>query len=557
MAKDLLTRALSQALARAKESGELAGEASAEIELQPPRDRRWGDLSTNLPMVVASAASRTPREVAEIILQHLKLPEGLVARVEVAGAGFLNFTLSPAWLRGTVRQVLAEGDRFGCSDEGQGRKLLLEFVSENPTGPVGVVQGRAAAIGDTLAHLFERTGWQVSREYYVNDALNSTQVRRFAETLEARYLQQLGQEAVVPEDGYQGDYVVGMANEIVEREGDRYLSMAAEERLDVFTDYFLRMIVESQRRDMSAFGIEFDTWFFESSLYDGGEVEATIGALKAGGHTYEADDALWFRATDFGDEQDQVLVRRDDRPSYLAADIAYHKNKFDRGFDRLVDIWGPDHHGHVTRLKAGVQALGYNPEQFEILIHQIVRLFRGSEMVRMSKRAGDIVPLSGLIEDVGADAARFFFLMQSMESHLDFDLELAKKQAADNPVYYVQYAHARICSILRSAEERGKALPEIGDVGLDLLGEPDELELMRKLAELPEEIGQAAARYEPHRMTRYARELAGTFHSFYTNCRVLGEDAALTGARLCLVTATRIVLGIVLSIIGVSAPERM
>ena len=369
MAKDLLTRALSQALARAKESGELAGEASAEIELQPPRDRRWGDLSTNLPMVVASAASRTPREVAEIILQHLKLPEGLVARVEVAGAGFLNFTLSPAWLRGTVRQVLAEGDRFGCSDEGQGRKLLLEFVSENPTGPVGVVQGRAAAIGDTLAHLFERTGWQVSREYYVNDALNSTQVRRFAETLEARYLQQLGQEAVVPEDGYQGDYVVGMANEIVEREGDRYLSMAAEERLDVFTDYFLRMIVESQRRDMSAFGIEFDTLFFESSLYDGGEVEATIGALKAGGHTYEADDALWFRATDFGDEQDQVLVRRDDRPSYLAADIAYHKNKFDRGFDRLVDIWGPDHHGHVTRLKAGVQALGYNPEQFEILIH--------------------------------------------------------------------------------------------------------------------------------------------------------------------------------------------
>ncbi len=557
MARELIKEALSKALAAAREAGEVPGDLGVEAELRPPRDRRWGDISTNLPMVIASAANLNPRAVAQAMVARLDLPEEVVQKVEVAGAGFINFTLSPEWLRGVVRRVLTEGENYGRSDAGGGKKLLLEFVSANPTGPLAVVQGRAAAIGDTLANLLAHTGWRVSREYYVNDATNSTQVRRFAETLEARYLQHFGREAAVPEDGYQGDYVVEMAEELVKEQGERYLDMEPEERLSALTEYSLQRIVESQRRDMQAFGIEFDTWFLESSLYENHEVEATMDALKAGGYTYEAEGALWLRATELGDEQDHVLVRRDGRPSYLAADIAYHRNKFERGFDRLVDIWGPDHHGHITRLKAGVQALGYDAGRFEILIHQIVRLFRGSEMVRMSKRAGDIVPLSGLVDDVGKDAARFFFLMQSMESHLDFDLELAKKQAADNPVYYVQYAHARICSILRSAEEKGISLPEIEAVDLDLLGEPEELELMRKLADLPEEISQAAARYEPHRMTRYARELASVFHVFYTKCRVLGDDPALTGARLAMVTAARTALGIVLRILGVSAPERM
>ncbi|UCC68057.1 MAG: arginine--tRNA ligase, partial [Armatimonadota bacterium] len=432
-----------------------------------------------------------------------------------------------------------------------------EFVSANPTGPVAVVQGRAAALGDTLARLFERTGWLVSREYYVNDALNSTQVQRFAETLEARYLQQLGRQAAVPEDGYQGDYVIAMAEQLVAAEGDKYVNLSHRDRLAALTQYSLQSIVADQQRDMTDFGVAFDTWFMESSLYENDEVTRAVQTLKDAGHTYEADGALWLKASDFGDEQDQVLIRKDGRPSYLAGDVAYHKNKFDRGFDRLIDIWGPDHQGHVRRTKAGVQALGYDPSRFEILIHQWVRLFRGSEMVRMSKRAGDIVPLSGLIEDVGADAARFFFLTQSLESHLDFDLELAKKQAADNPVYYVQYAHARISSILREAEDRGVSLPNIADVNLDLLGEPDELTLMRKLADLPHEIGQAAVRYEPHRMTRYARELAAVFHGFYTNCRVLNDDADLTAARLALVQAALTVLRIVLGIMGVSAPEKM
>ncbi len=508
-------------------------------------------------MVVASQTGGQAREIAEALVGHLQLPEGVVERVEVAGPGFINFTLAPSWLRAVVRQIGEQGEDYARSNVGGSRRLLLEFVSANPTGPLAVVQGRAAALGDALAHLFARTGWAVSREYYVNDATNSTQVRRFAETLEARYLQRLGRPAVVPEDGYQGDYVITMAEELVQAEGDRYLAMSQEDRLSALYHYSLQKIVESHQQDMAAFAVHFDTWFAESSLYASDEVTGALEMLKARGYTYEADGALWLRATALGDDQDQVLVRNDGRPSYLAADIAYHKNKFDRGFEHLIDIWGPDHQGHVKRTKAGVQALGYDPSRFEILIHQIVRLFRGSEMVRMSKRAGDIVPLAGLLDDVGHDAARFFFLMQSMDSHLDFDLELAKKQAAENPVYYVQYAHARICSILREAEGRGMAGADVARASLDRLGEPDELALMRKLAELPDEVDQAAARYEPHRMTRYARELAAVFHGFYTNCRVLGDDRELTAARLALVQATRTVLRIVLGIMGVSAPEQM
>ena len=563
MPRELLIQALSDALSKAQSAGDLPESPSPEIDLQTPRDPRHGDFSTGLAMVVASESGRPPREVADTLVRHLDLPEGLAESVNIAGPGFINFVLSPVWLRRLVRQVLEEGEDYGRSDTGRGQRLLLEFVSANPTGPIAVVQGRAAALGDALARLFQRTGWVISREYYVNDALNSTQVQRFAETLDARYLQQLGREAAVPEDGYQGDYVIDMAEQLVAAEGDKYLGMARDERLAALTEYSLQKIVADQQHDMADFGVTFDTWFMESTLYDEDEVSQAVETLNAAGHTYQADGALWLKATDFGDEQDHVLVRKDGRPTYLAGDIAYHKNKFDRGFDRLIDIWGPDHQGHVRRTKAGVQAIGYDPSRFEILIHQIVRLFRGSEMVRMSKRAGDIVPLSGLIEDVGADAARFFFLMQSMESHLDFDLELAKKRAAENPVYYVQYAHARICSILREAEDRGVSVPNIADADLDhqssfdRLGEPDELALMRKLADLPHEVSEAAQRYEPHRMTRYARELAATFHGFYTNCRVLSDDSELTAARLALVQAALTVLRIVLTIIGVSAPEKM
>jgi len=558
MARDTIIAALAEAISRAQNAGDLPTSVSPRIELQTPRDPRHGDIATNIALAVANEVGEPARALAERLVSHLRLPGDLIEKVEVAGPGFINFTLAPAYLRGVARAVLEQGDHYGRSDAGGGKSLLLEFVSANPTGPIAVVQGRAAAIGDTLAKLFEHTGWRVSREYYINDALNSTQIQRFAETLEARYLQKFGQQVSVPEDGYQGDYVVDMAEELAQTEGDRYLRMSREERLAALYQYSLSSIVASQRRDMDAFGVRFDTWFHESALYENHEVEAAIEALNVRGYTYEADGALWLKANELGDEQDHVLVRSDGRPGYLAADIAYHKNKFDRGFDRLIDIWGPDHQGHVRRTKAGVRALGYDPSRFEILIHQIVRLFRGSEMVRMSKRAGDIIPLSALLEDVGADAARFFFLMQSLDSHLDFDLELAKKQANDNPVYYVQYAHARICSILREAQERGVGAGGTNPApNLDRLGEPDELALIRKLAELAEEIADAAERYEPHRMTRYAREIASVFHGFYTNCRVLTDDAALTAARLSLVQATLTVLRTVLRLLGVSAPEKM
>ncbi len=557
MARDIIVSALAEAVARAQNAGDLPASLSPKIELQVPRDARHGDVATSLALVLASEVGGAPRQIAERLVAHIELPKSVIEKVEIAGPGFINFTIAPAYLRESLREMLAQGDRYGRSDAGGGKKLLLEFVSANPTGPIGVVQGRAAAIGDTLAKLLEHTGWQVSREYYINDALNSTQIQRFAETLEARYLLRLGHEATVPEEGYQGDYVIDMADDLVKSDGDRYLKMPREERLAAFYTYSLSSIIASQKRDMDAFGVRFDVWFHESKLYETNEVEASIEALRERGWTYEADGALWLKATELGDEQDHVLVRSNGRPGYLAADIAYHKNKFDRGFWRLIDIWGPDHQGHVKRTKAGVLALGYDPSRFEILIHQFVRLFRGAEMVRMSKRAGDIIPLSALLSDVGADAARFFFLMQSMESHLDFDLELAKKQANDNPVYYVQYAHARICSILRGAEEKSVARPDAERANLDRLGEPDEMALIRKLGELPDEIAEAAQRYEPHRMTRYAREVAAVFHGFYTNCRVLTDDGELTAARLCLVQATLIVLRIVLHLIGVSAPERM
>jgi arginyl-tRNA synthetase len=554
---DALKDALKEAVTKAQAAGELPEAPNVIPDLQVPRDPRHGDFYSNLALAHAFLLGRSSREIAQIIARYLLAPEGVVERVEIAGPGFINFTLSPVWLGGVVREIGEKGLEYGTSNVGQGQRLLLEFVSANPTGPVAVVQGRAAAIGDALANLFTRIGWQVSREYYINDALNSTQVRRFAETLEARYLQQFGREAVIPEDGYQGDYVITMAEELVAEVGEEHLKLSEEARHAAFYDYSLRKIIEGQQADMAAFGVSFDTWFHESWLYERGEVEAALEELTRRGHTYESEGAVWFRATAFGDDQDHVLVRQDGRPGYLASDIAYHKNKFERGFERLIDIWGPDHHGHVPRTRYGVQAIGYDASRFEILVHQFVRLFSGTEIVKMSKRAGDIIPLKNLIGEVGTDAARFFFLMQSMDSHLDFDLELAKKQAQDNPVYYVQYAHARICSILREAEARGVTLPEIGAVNLDRLEAPDEATLMRKLADLPEEIEQAAVRYEPHRMTRYARELAAVFHVFYTNCRVLTEEAELTAARLALVMATRTALRIVLSTIGVSAPEQM
>jgi arginyl-tRNA synthetase len=557
MIKDRLRQALADAFAGAAAAGELASASLPEIELLVPPDPTFGDYSANLAMMAAGAQKRAPRDVAQTLLRHLSGLDDVLERVEIAGPGFINFHLRPTWLDDVVRSAVAEDERFGCGLEGAGERVLIEFVSANPVGPLTVAQGRAAALGDALARLLEARGCEVSREYYINDAASSTQVAKLAESLDARYAQALGEDRPLPPDGYQGEYLAQMGRELAAREGGRYVNMSAEERLRALTAIAERMFVEDHRRVLEAFGVTFDKWFRESSLYASGEVDRALELLKERGYTYESEGALWLRSTAFGDDKDRPVVRSTGKPTYIAADTAYHRNKFDRGFTRLIDIWGPDHHGYVARTKAAVAALGYPSDHLDIIIHQIVRLFSGGEMVRMSKRAGEIVTLEEVINEVGRDAARYFFLMRSADSPLDFDLELAKKETAENPVYYVQYAHARISSILRNAAQQGVEAPDAAQADLSLLRTPDELTLMRKLADFPDEVATAARLYEPHRMTRFASELAGMFHVFYTNCRVLGDDLKLTAARLTLVRAALITLRNVLRLLGVAAPERM
>jgi arginyl-tRNA synthetase len=548
---------LGKAFNDAVAAGELAPAPVPEIELLTPPEPKFGDFSTNLALIAGGGPAREPRTVAQVLVSRLAGLDDVIERVELAGPGFINFFLKPGWLEDAIRAAHEQGDGYGGGDEGRGQRILLEFVSANPVGPLTVAQGRAAAIGDSLARLLTARGYQVYREYYVNDAASSTQVRKLAESLEARYCQALGQDQPLPEDGYCGEYLVDLARAIAEREGDRYLSMPLEERRRAFSALAEQGFVEDQRRVLEAFGVSFDNWFRESSLFASSQVQAALELLKQRGFTYEQEGALWLRSTAFGDDKDRPLVRANGRPTYIAADAAYHRNKFDRGFERLIDIWGPDHHGYVARTKAAVAAMGYPAQRLDIIIHQIVRLFSGGEMVRMSKRAGEIVTLQEVIAEVGADAARYFFLMRSTSSPLDFDLELAKKETAENPVYYVQYAHARISSILRNAAEQGAALPDPTRADLSLLRAAHELTLMRKLADFPQEVEAAARLCEPHRMTRYATELAGVFHLFYTNCRVLGDDADLTAARLTLVGAALVTLRNVLRLLGVTAPERM
>jgi len=555
--KRLIAQSVLGALGAACEAGELAitgMPAADDFQVERPPNAEFGDWSCNAAMVLAKAAKQPPRRVAEAIARHLAAGE-LIERVEVAGPGFLNFFLKPAWLQAAVREARARDREYGANETLRGQRIQVEFVSANPTGPLNVVSGRAAAYGDTLAHLLACCGAEVSREYYVNDALHSTQIGRFGLSLEARYCRALGQDKPLPEDAYQGEYLAEMGAEIAQEHGDRYLALSEEERVAAFTEMALARIVADHKAVLEAFGVCYDVWFHESSLVASGAVDGVVEALEQAGRTYESEGAVWFRATAFGLEKDEVLIRRTGQPAYLAGDLAYHRDKHERGFDRVIDIWGPDHHGHVARTLAGVKALGYPEGWLEIIIHQVVRLVSGGELVRMSKRAGEIVALADLVADVGKDAARFFFLMRSADASLDFDLELAKRESDENPVYYVQYGHARICSILREAEKRGVSPP--GEADLALLREPDELALMRALADFPEEVEHAAHSRAAHRMTRYAQDTARAFHAFYTTCRVLGDDPALTAARLALVDASRIVLRNVCGILGIEAPERM
>lgn len=553
MIKDRLTRLIETALSKT----DLNITEKPLINLEEPPNKSFGDYSSNIALLLARQAKMAPRKVAEKLIEQIPTGDGVVERVEVAGAGFINFYLNPQWLYDVLLQIDKDPQNYGKSDEGAGQGVLVEYVSCNPTGPVTLGNGRGGSIGDTMANLYQWMGYRVGREFYINDAQNSLQMQVFGRTLEARYLQLLGQDAPIPEDGYQGEYVTEIAQRIYSRDGDKYVKLPDDERIALFTRFALEEMLEQQKKDLESFGIHFNNWFSESTLHESNQVHNCIEKLTESGYVYESDGAKWFKSTAFGDDKDRVIVRSNGKPTYLAADIAYHRNKFERGYTKLVDVWGSDHHGYIVRTKAAMQALGYDSKNMDILIYQFVRLFSGGEMVRMSKRAGDIIPLSDVVEQVGKDASRFFFLMRSADSLLDFDMDLAKQQSAENPVYYVQYGHARICSIIRQAEETGIAVPKADSIDLTVLKEDAELDLIRKLSDFPEEIKTAADNYAPHRLTSYSMELATLFHKFYTVCRVLGEEPPITAARLVLCNATRSVLKNVLAIMGIDAPEKM
>lgn len=529
------------------------------FEVETPRNPEFGNYATNAGMVLTRSLRRNPREIAEKIRAHLPPEcEEWVERVEIAGAGFLNFYLRAGWAGKVVRSILEQGERFGETDIGAGKRVLIEFVSANPTGPLSLGHGRNAAVGDTLVRVLEANGYQVEREFYINDGENSTQIRNFALSVLTRYRQLLGEPAEMPQDGYFGEYVVDIARWIRQQHGDHMAEGELETVLKRFEQIAKQRMLEEQARDLRDFRVEFDRWFSEQSLYEGGAVQATLDALKTKGYTYESEGALWLRSTAFGDEKDRVLVRANRMPTYLTADIAYHRDKYERGYDLMINLWGADHHGYVARVKSAMSALGYDASKLIILIYQLVNLYRGAEVVRMSKRAGDLITLREVMDEIGTDALRFFYLLRSHDSTLDIDLELAKEQSEKNPVFYVQYAHARICSIERTAQERGITPTDWTETPLEVLTHPAEVSLIKQLADLPHEVMLAGTQYAPHRLTAYALETARAFHSFYTECRVLGAvTETLQSARLWLVRATRWVLAKTLNLLGVSAPERM
>jgi arginyl-tRNA synthetase len=552
MVTDELEGLVLDALRRAADDGAVSFEELPAVSFERPRRREHGDWASNVALA-AGRGGANPRDVAQAIVDRIDTT-GIIQSVDIAGPGFLNFRLAPAWLHEIVKRAAERGPSFGHAETGTGESVNVEFVSSNPTGPVNVVSGRHAAVGDAIANMLEATGHQVTREFYMNDA--GRQIDLFAQSIAARYLQSFGIDEALPDEGYQGDYIADLANEIKQEVGDRYVKVDPEERVAVFRDLGLARMLDEIRASLERFGTRYDVWFSERKLHESGAIEAAIQKLKEREVVYEKDGALWFRSTDFGDDKDRVIVRSNGAPTYLAPDVAYFLDKFGRGFDRLIYLLGADHHGTVPRMLAAAEALGFDRDAVEILLVQIVTLAKGAERVKSSKRAGVIVELDELVNEVGKDAARYTFLTRSIDAPLEFDVELAKQEAPENPVYYVQYAHARICSILRRADEEGRTI-DPSTAPLERLQHPSEDELMRKIASYEEVLPEAAAFRAPQRVSRYVEELASTFSAFYRDCRVITEDAGLTHARLTACVATKSTIASGLAILGVDAPERM
>lgn len=524
------------------------------INVEKPAHPEHGDFATNVAMQMAKPERKSPRAIAEIIVNKLAGSSELIEKLEIAGPGFINFFIKDSAWRKTLVQIDNEGDQYGRSRVGAGKKVQVEFVSANPTGPLHIGHGRGAATGDAVSSLLEAAGFDVQREYYINDAGNQMNTLGLSGLL--RYRQLLGEEVEFPENCYQGDYIKDIARDAITKVGDRFLKAPQEEGVAFFAKMGGDLILKGIDEDLQAFGVRLDHWFSEQSLFDDGKVTSAIAEMQEKGLIYEQDGALWFRTTDYGDDKDRVVVRSNGITTYFASDIAYHREKFARGFDWVIDVWGADHHGYVPRLKGIVQGLGRPAEDLGIILVQLVSLLRDGVPVAMSTRSGEFVTLKEVVDEVGRDAARFFFLMRRSDSQLDFDLELAKRQSTDNPVYYVQYAHARIKSIFETARERGfEAAFE--NVQLDLLQSADDMSLVKKLSVYPEILEAAALNFEPHRITYYLQELAGEFHSFYNKSRVITEEPALTQARLFLLHCVAVTIKNALTVLGISAPERM
>ncbi|MGI5911321.1 MAG: arginine--tRNA ligase [Syntrophomonadaceae bacterium] len=542
------------ALEDCREQGLISYQNLPEFIVEVPREKGHGDFACNLAMLIAREAHMAPRQIADNIVLRIKNKNiKQFKKVEVAGPGFINIFLTNSWLYAIMPLVYNLGDKYGYNDK-CGKRVQVEFVSANPTGNLHMGNARGGAIGDSLANLLERAGYEVEREFYINDAGN--QIEIFTDSLETRYLQLNGYDIPFPEGGYAGQDVVDTVKGIIKQYGKSLIELPTANRRQILIEHALEEKVAYIKQTLKNFGIEYDVWFSEKTLHQG-KIEEVINTLKEKKYVYEKEGALWFKSILFGDEKDEVIMRANGVPTYFAADIAYHQNKFERGFDWVINIWGADHHGHIVRMKGAMEALGYDPEKLDILLMQLVRLYRGGNIVRMSKRTGTTVSLDELIEEVGRDAARFFFVMRSPDSHLDFDLELAKQQSQENPVYYVQYAYARICSIFRQAEAAGVKMAPPSEIQPSLLKEKEELALLRKIADFPEEVNIAARTMGPHRIARYVLDLAGLFHSFYNHYRVLHQDQGLQNARLLLMEITRITIKNSLDILGVNAPERM
>lgn len=562
-----MTNLISDAFIQAKElvmkaMGELVADGTFPAEPVPafnteiPADSKNGDVSTNAAMVCARPFRNNPRKIAVAIVSKIDLNGSYFARCEVAGPGFINFFYSTEWYATVVATVLEQKEKYGETDLGAGKSVLVEFVSANPTGPMHIGNARGGAIGDCLASVLEKAGYEVAREFYINDAGN--QIEKFKTSLEVRYLQIYKPETELPEDAYKGQDIIDHANAFNEIYGDKYVNADSEERRQALCDFALPKNIQKLHDDLGKYRIQYDKWFNQSTLHKDGSVQRVIEQLKASGHTYEKDGALWFKTTEFGDEKDRVLVRENGVPTYLVPDIAYHYNKLAvRKFDKAVDIFGADHHGYIARIKASMTALGVDADRLDIVIMQMVNLVRNGEKYKLSKRSGKAITLSTLLDEIPIDAARFFFNLREPNSHFDFDLDLAVSQTSQNPVYYVQYAHARICSVLKKMNEEGIEVKSLDKAALSVLTAPEEQEMIKHLATLPNVINEAAKAYDPAKVTKYVIDLATMYHKFYNNCRIMGEDESVMQARLSLSLAVKQVIKNILDMLKITCPESM